>query len=84
MHAHVHPLHELFAQLGLPEDSASIKAFIRSHRPLPAEQKLADAPFWSDHQRAFLREAIKSDADWSHVVDTLDMQLREPPELEMA
>ncbi len=46
--------------------------------------RLADAPFWSDHQRAFLREAIKSDADWSHVVDTLDMQLREPPELEMA
>lgn len=84
MHNQIHPLHELFAQLGLPEDGSSIRRFIRSHRPLPADVKLADAPFWSEHQRAFLREAIKSDADWSHVVDTLDMQLREPPELEVA
>lgn len=84
MHHQIHPLHELFAQLGLPDDSLSIRQFIREHHPLPADVKLADAPFWSDHQRAFLHEAIKSDADWSHVVDTLDMHLREPPELQSA
>jgi hypothetical protein len=79
MQAHVHPLRELFAQLGLPESGDSIRQFIHSHAPLAPEVDLTEAPFWSDHQKAFLREALRADADWSQVVDSLDTLLRDAP-----
>lgn len=71
-----HPLSELFAQLGLANDAPSIEAFIARHRPLAHAIPLADAPFWSESQRQFLRESIAEDADWAEAVDHLDALLR--------
>lgn len=71
-----HPLSELFAQLGLPNAPAAIEAFISGHSPLPHDQLLADAPFWTPSQATFLREAIAEDADWAEAVDHLDALLR--------
>ena len=61
----------MFGQLGLPDDTASIEAFIASHRPLPPEVALADAPFWTPSQAQFLREEIAEDADWAEIIDSL-------------
>lgn len=71
-----HSRNQLFAQLGLPDDDDSIEAFIRRHAPLDEHTPLAEAPFWTDAQAAFLREAIAEDADWAEVVDHLDAELR--------
>jgi hypothetical protein len=71
MDAPVHPLSELFSQLGLPDDRRSIDGFIARHRPLPAGVALADAPFWTASQSQFLRDALEDDADWAEPVDTL-------------
>ncbi len=72
----VHPFSSLFQQLGLPDDDASIRAFIETHRPLPDALLMADAPFWSPAQARFLRESITADADWANVVDQLSVALR--------
>ena len=71
-----HNLSNLFAQLGLPNDGASIKDFIETHRPLPHNIELAQAPWWSPSQANFLKEAIEDDADWASKVDELDTLLR--------
>jgi hypothetical protein len=73
-------LEKLFAQLGLPDDSESIERFVAEHAPLPGEVLLCDAPFWSESQASFLRNAWKSDAEWVPMVDTLDTMLRKPPQ----
>lgn len=73
----IHTLTDLFRQLGLPDDSASIEAFIASHRPLPHGLPLAEAPFWTPSQAQFLREEIAADADWAELVDTLASLLEE-------
>lgn len=70
-----HNLSTLFAQLGLASDQTFVDNFIETHRPLPAEILLADAPFWSSAQSAFLREEILKDADWAEVVDQLNVRL---------
>lgn len=72
----VHPLAELFKQLGLPAEPNAIDRFITDHTPLAADVTLADAPFWSPTQAAFLREEILEDADWAEVVDQLNVALR--------
>ncbi len=69
---------DLFAQLGLPTDDASIKAFLHAHSPVPADIDLPNAPFWSQAQAAFLREEWHGDAEWAQVVDQLDLALRAP------
>ena len=74
----IHHFHDLFAQLGLPNDAASIEQFIASHAPLAADVKLANAAFWSPAQAAFLREACMQDADWSELADQLSVALRGP------
>lgn len=71
-----HAFSELFEQLGLPADAASIQAFIETHAPLPDEVPLSEAPFWSQAQAAFLRDALEDDADWAEVVDHLNASLR--------
>ncbi|WEN41851.1 hypothetical protein CKCBHOJB_01428 [Thauera sp. GDN1] len=71
-----HRLGELFAQLGLGSDAASIEAFIRTHSPLADTVKIADAPFWTPAQAAFLREKLNEDADWAELVDQLSAALR--------
>ncbi|TSE24797.1 DUF2789 domain-containing protein [Tepidimonas aquatica] len=72
----IHDLAELFAQLGLPNDEASMRAFIEQHAPLPADVALADAPWWTPAQARFLHDAKCEDADWAEVVDQLDAALR--------
>ncbi|MDX5435077.1 MAG: DUF2789 domain-containing protein, partial [Halomonas sp.] len=67
---------ELFEQLGLPADEASIKAFIERHAPLPPTMALYEAPFWNHAQAEFLEAALEEDADWAEVVDHLDTSLR--------
>ena len=74
-----HPMHELFAQLGLPDDAASIESFIQQHRPLAMNTRLCDAPFWSPSQASLIREKLAEDADWAVLIDTLNVQLRDHP-----
>lgn len=73
-----HRFHEMFAQLGLPEDAASVAQFIAMHRPLAADVELPDAAFWTPAQAAFLREACVQDADWALLADQLSVALRAP------
>ncbi|MCB8890389.1 MULTISPECIES: DUF2789 domain-containing protein [Halomonadaceae] len=74
----VHQFSDLFEQLGLASDKASIEAFISEHGPLPATTAIAEAPCWNEGQAAFLREAIADDADWAEVVGHLDAALHQP------
>lgn len=67
---------ELFEQLGLPADARGIAAFIQRHSPLHQGTRIEDALFWSPSQASLLRENIQDDADWSGVVDQLDLALR--------
>lgn len=76
METPVHSMSSLFAQLGLAADKSAIERFIDTHAPLREEVTLADAPFWSPGQAAFLREAILEDADWAEVIDELNAELR--------
>lgn len=64
----------LFLQLGLPAEKPAIASFIEQHQ-LAEDIRLADAPFWSDAQRQFLREELREDADWAIVVDELSEAL---------
>lgn len=76
MESQIHSLANLFAQLGLPTEPGAIEAFIATHSPLPDAIPLADATFWTPAQAAFLKAEIAEDADWSAVVDSLNLQLR--------
>jgi len=76
MEQSIHAFHNLFEQLGLAADDASIRRFIETHSPLPEGVYLADAPFWTPAQAAFLRDEILEDADWAEVVDRLSLALR--------
>lgn len=78
MTAQFHRFSELFSQLGLPADVASIQSFLITHSPLASRIRLEDAPFWTDAQANLLREEILIDADWAEVVDRLNAALREP------
>ncbi|PZQ32796.1 DUF2789 domain-containing protein [Pseudoxanthomonas japonensis] len=75
----VHPFSDLFAQLGLPNDNASIRQFIATHSPLPDDMRLEEAPFWSPAQAQLLREERLDDADWAMVVDGLNVALHATP-----
>ncbi|WP_101926432.1 MULTISPECIES: DUF2789 domain-containing protein [Luteimonas] len=78
----VHPFSELFAQLGLPDDEASIRKFIATHSPLPDDVRLEEASFWTPAQAALLREERIEDADWIVVIDQLNVALHARPEVE--
>ncbi|GJG97837.1 DUF2789 domain-containing protein [Cupriavidus pauculus] len=73
-----HQFSDLFAQLGLPSDEASIRAFIGSHSPLASDVDLWDAPYWTPAQATLLRDEIMEDADWAEAVDQLNLALRAP------
>ena len=75
MELSTHTMHDLFDQLGLPSDEASIQRFVARHRPLPQDMALPDAPCWSPAQAQFLREQLHRDADWAEVVDQLNVSL---------
>ncbi len=72
----IHDLPELFEQLGLPNDEASIEAFIAEHRPVPMAKRLWEADFWNPAQAEFIEQAYIEDADWVEVVDQLNSLLR--------
>lgn len=76
MQAPVHRFSDLFAQLGLANDAASIEAFLLSHSPLPDTLRLEEAPCWNVAQAALLREELRADADWAELVDQLNAALR--------
>ena len=80
MESTVHPFSELFAQLDLADDNASIQQFIATHSPIPNDMRLEDAPFWSTAQSQLLREERRDDADWAMVVDRLNVALHAMPE----
>jgi hypothetical protein len=75
MEAPRHSMNDLFSQLGLQAGPEEIERFIATHGPLPATVRLADAPFWTPAQAAFLRESLLVDADWSDVIDLLNEEL---------
>lgn len=75
MEASLHTLNNLFAQLGLASSDEDIENFIRTHSHLAGYISLADAPYWTPAQAAFLREEILKDADWAEVVDQLNVRL---------
>jgi Protein of unknown function (DUF2789) len=70
-----HQFSELFTQLGLPADGLAIRQFLAEHTPLPSGVALADAPFWTPTQAAFLREQWLADADWTQAIDHLGLAL---------
>lgn len=72
---HHHKLGELFLQLGLPNNPAAINEFCARYR-LGHDIGLADAPFWTESQKQFLREAWNDDADWIATIDALAARLR--------
>lgn len=76
MYQPIHPLCELFEQLGLPSDRQAIAHFLTIHTPLAGTLDLHEAPFWTPAQAAFLQESLRQDADWSGVVDNLSEVLR--------
>ncbi len=77
MNKPMHHFSDLFAQLGLPHDELGIRHFLKSHTPLSADFRLAEAPFWTPAQAGFLREALAQDSDWAEVVDQLSNALRQ-------
>ena len=68
-------MRSLFEQLGEPGDEASVNRFVELNSPLADGMRLHDAPFWTQSQAAFLREAISHDAEWTKVVDDLNARL---------
>lgn len=75
----VHHFAELFAQLGLANDTPSIQAFIAEHSPLQPHIRLEEAAFWNQAQAQLLAQERSEDADWAVLVDRLDLALREQP-----
>lgn len=71
----MHSINDLFAQLGLVSDQASIVHFILTHRALMSNVVLSEAAFWTPAQATFLREEILKDADWAEVIDQLNAEL---------
>ena len=68
-------LNMLFAQLGLPNDDASIEGFIQSHSPQHADRPLWEESFWTPAQAQFLKECWEEDAAWAEVADELNALL---------
>ena len=71
MRGNVYTLSDLFKQLGLSADPASIADFIARHEGACRDCALAQAPIWTEHQKTFLQEAIAQDADWALPAETL-------------
>jgi len=70
---------DLFAQLGLPADEASIGHFLRIHARAADGLRLPEAPCWSPAQAEFLRDALTQDSDWSGLADQLGAVLWSMP-----
>lgn len=69
---------DLFAQLGLASSPEAIADFISTHRPLPGNILLPDAPFWSEAQAQFIREQRAQDEPpFNMLIDQLSEALRD-------
>lgn len=66
----------LFEQLGLDASEEAIALFIVTHQLSP-HTKITEADYWTDAQRQFLAEKIKSDGEWAIIVDQLNESLHE-------
>lgn len=75
MESSIHRFSELFAQLGLPSDVHAIAQFIEQHAPIPAGQRLEEAPCWTTAQASLPRDMIAQDADWAELADQLNSAL---------
>ncbi len=67
-------LSHLFAQLGLADSDEAIESFIGAHSIEP-NTCISDAKFWSESQRAFIKEAMSLDNNWTELLDQLDARL---------
>ncbi len=76
METPIHTINALFEQLGLEGSDAAVEAFIGLHGPLSPAIDICDADFWNASQAATLRQMKEDDADWSEIVDQLDVMLR--------
>lgn len=70
-------LSALFDRLGLDSNDQAIKAFIEKNRPLPKQTPLHQATIWNQAQAAILEEALKEDANWAELVDSLEALLKD-------
>jgi hypothetical protein len=77
MDSPTHDLKGLFDQLGLDSSEKAIDDFIARHSPLADDKKLIDAEFWTPQQAGFLKEQLREDADWAHVVDDLNLRMHQ-------
>lgn len=75
MPPHLYTVKDLFQQLGLPSDTASIEDFVHQNRAVCRNLTLVDAPIWTKSQLDFLREAIAEDSDWAQAADSLQLML---------
>mgnify|MGYP003604209647 CR=1 FL=1 len=66
----------LFEQLGLDSSDEAIAQFIATNQ-LSAHTKITEASYWTEAQRQFLAEKIKSDGSWAIIVDQLNESLHE-------
>ncbi len=71
----IHTISDLFDQLGLPSDEASMTTFIATHRTTAVNFTLPDVAVWTPAQAKFLREAIAADADWAIPAEQLSQAL---------
>jgi Protein of unknown function (DUF2789) len=69
---------DLFEQLGLPSDEASIQIFLAQHDGVCRACGLVQAPIWSESQRNFLQEAVAQDSEWSMPAEALMAALSRP------
>lgn len=69
-----HSLETLFKQLGFPADEVDIDHFVKTHQ-LSSDVKLTEAEFWSCNQKEFLIHGFRQDAEWSQVMDELNILL---------
>lgn len=76
MEAQIHSINALFEQLGLDGTKRGIEKFVVASAPIPSHVELWDAPIWTEAQATALKQMKAEDADWSEVVDQLDVMLR--------
>lgn len=76
MESHTHTMSSLFDQLGLDSKITSIENFIDINRAIPGNVILYEANFWNASQSSFLKQMKDEDADWSGIIDQLDIMLQ--------
>ena len=76
MESPIHTFTALFDQLGLPSDAESINRFIENNKSIPEDVELHEANIWTASQAMFIKEMKDEDADWSELIDQLDVMLR--------